>query len=143
LIRRASVLLGMAAALAAAISFAQPAQEPGALEKPLTSEPGDLARGRKIVLDHRLSACILCHAVPDNEGPAGNIGPPLAGVGARLSAGQLRLRIVDSSRINPDTVMPSYYRTESLNRVPAEQRGKTVLSAQQIEDLVAYLETLK
>jgi L-cysteine S-thiosulfotransferase len=129
----------MAAASAAAISFAQPA----AMDRLLTAEPGDPARGRRIVLDHALSACVLCHALPDNEGPAGNVGPPLAGVGSRLSSAQLRLRIVDSSRINPDTVMPSYYRTEGLNRVVTAQRGRTVLSAQQVEDVVAYLASLK
>jgi sulfur-oxidizing protein SoxX len=135
---------GIAAALAAAFSFAQPIAVPGnAIEAPLTAEPGDAARGRKIVLDHVLSTCVLCHAVPDNEGPAGSIAPPLAGVGSRLSAGQLRLRIADSTRLNPDSVMPAYYRTDGLNRVAPAYRGKPVLSAQQIEDVVEYLRTLK
>jgi sulfur-oxidizing protein SoxX len=138
------LVLGIAAALAAAFSFAQPVAVPGdTIEALLATEPGNAARGRKIVLDHVLSACVLCHAVPDNEGPAGNIAPSLAGIGSRLSAGQLRLRIVDSTRLNPDSVMPAYYRTDGLNRVAPAYRGKPVLSAQQVEDVVAYLLTLK
>lgn len=73
----------------------------------------------------------------------GDIAPSLSGVGARLSDGQLRLRIVDQSRLNPDTVMPSYYKTDGLVRVAPTYRGKPVLTVQQIEDVVAYLKTLK
>jgi sulfur-oxidizing protein SoxX len=73
----------------------------------------------------------------------GNVGPPLAGVGARLDAAALRTRIEDSTRLNPDTIMPSYHRVEGLERVAAEYRGKPVLTAQQVEDVVAYLGTLK
>jgi L-cysteine S-thiosulfotransferase len=73
----------------------------------------------------------------------GNIGPPLAGVGARLTAGQLRLRVVDQSRIDPRTPMPAYYRTEGLYDVAAAYRGKPILSAQQVEDVVSYLQTLR
>lgn len=73
----------------------------------------------------------------------GNIGPPLSGIGARLSAGQLRLRVVDQSRLNHDTVMPSYYRVEGLTRVAPAYQGKPVLTAGQIEDVVAFLQTLQ
>ena len=73
----------------------------------------------------------------------GNLAPPLGGVGARLGEGQLRLRIVDSMRLNPQTIMPSYYRVDGLNRVAAVWRGKPVLTAQQVEDTVAYLLTLR
>lgn len=88
--------------------------------------------------------CLLCHAVPETgERFMGNVGPPLSGVGGRLSAAQLRLRIVDQSRLNRDTVMPSYYRVSGLTRVAAAYRGKPVLTAQQIEDVIAYLQTLR
>jgi sulfur-oxidizing protein SoxX len=110
---------------------------------PLTREPGDAARGRSIVFDRSLGGCTLCHAVPGNDGPAGNLGPSLGGVGARLSGAQLRLRIVDSARVNPATVMPPYHRTESLSRVAAAYRGKPLLEARQVEDVVAYLRTLE
>lgn len=92
----------------------------------------------------REANCLLCHAVPETGIRfMGDIAPPLSGIGSRLSAGQLRLRIVDQSRLNADTVMPSYYRIEGLVRVAPAYRGKPVLTAQQIEDVVAYLQTLK
>jgi sulfur-oxidizing protein SoxX len=113
-----------------------------AIAAPLTAQPGDAARGRQIAIG-RDSNCTLCHAVPREDGVMGNLAPPLEGVGARLAAAQLRLRIVDSQRLNPDTIMPSYYRIEGLARVAEPYRGKPVLTAQQVEDLVAYLGTLR
>ena len=106
--------------------------------------PGNAKQGEVIVLDRGLSSCVLCHIVPNPEGrPMGNIAPPLAGVAARLSAGQLRLRMVDSTQINPQSIMPPYYRIEGLHQVAAAWRGKPILDAQQIEDIVAYLLSLK
>jgi len=113
-----------------------------AIPRALASEPGDAARGRSIVVNRDAGACTLCHAVP-GETNFGNIAPPLAGVGARLSPAQLRLRVADSTRVNPDTPMPAYYRTEGFNQVAAAFRGKPLLSAQQVEDVVAWLATLK
>jgi L-cysteine S-thiosulfotransferase len=104
---------------------------------------GDPARGREVVLSRDYN-CLLCHAVPEpGVRFMGNVGPPLAGVGARLDEGQLRARIVDPVRLNPGSVMPSYYRVEGLNQVAAAWRGKTVLTAQQVEDTIAYLLTLR
>ena len=117
--------------------------EGDAIRGPLAAVPGDAARGREVVLS-RDSNCLLCHAVPEAGARAmGNLAPPLSGVGARLGEGQMRLRIVDSMRLNPQTIMPAYYRTENLQRVAPDYRGKSVLSAQQIEDIVAILATLK
>ncbi|HEX6158457.1 MAG TPA: sulfur oxidation c-type cytochrome SoxX [Burkholderiales bacterium] len=114
------------------------------LPSPLTGAAGDAARGRAIVLDRQLGLCLLCHSGPfPQERFQGDLAPNLAGVGSRLSEGQIRLRIVDASRVNPQTIMPAYFRTEGLTRVAPSQRGKTVLSAQQIEDVVAFLVTLK
>ncbi len=111
---------------------------------PLTDSPGDAARGRAIVQDRALSACLLCHAGPF---PAphlqGSIGPSLAGVGARLPPETLRERLIDPRRFNPDTVMPPYFATTALTRVAAPLVGKPILSAQQIEDVVAFLATLR
>jgi sulfur-oxidizing protein SoxX len=105
---------------------------------------GNARRGEAVVLDRALSSCVLCHVVPDPEKrPMGNIGPPLAGAGARLNAGQLRLRMVDSTQINPQSIMPPYYRIDGLHQVAPAWRGKPILNAQQIEDVVAYLLTLK
>jgi sulfur-oxidizing protein SoxX len=109
----------------------------------LTGMPGDAARGRALVLD-RSSTCILCHSGPFPEATfQGDLAPSLAGAGSRWSEGQLRLRLVDASRLNPATIMPSFYRIEGLVRVGAAWRGKPVLSAEQIEDIVAYLATLR
>ena len=117
--------------------------EGDAIRTPLASLQGDAARGRDVVFG-RDGNCLLCHAVPDSGGrPMGNLAPSLAGVGSRLNAGQLRLRIVDSMQLNRNTIMPSYYRSAGLNRVAEPWRSKPILTAQQIEDVVAYLLTLR
>jgi sulfur-oxidizing protein SoxX len=114
------------------------------MQVPLEGRTGDAAAGRRIVVDREVGNCLICHRVPDSEEPfQGDIGPDLSGVGTRLSAGQIRLRLVDMSRLNPATIMPPYHRTEGLNRVMARYRGRPVLDAQQIEDVVAYLQSLK
>ena len=109
----------------------------------LTGVKGDSARGRAIVANRQVGLCLLCHTGPfPEERLQGDLAPALNGAGRRLSEGQLRLRIVDSRRVNPATIMPSYYRTEGLARVAPSFQGKPVLSAQQIEDVVAFLATL-
>lgn len=115
-----------------------------AIPASLTGKPGDAARGRSIVGNRHVGLCLLCHSGPfPEEHFQGNLAPDLAGAGSRWSIGQLRLRLVDPSRFKPDTIMPAYYRTEGLTRVSAPFRGKTVLTAEQIEDVVAYLATLR
>ena len=134
---------GFAVALVAAAVLAQGFEVVGdAIPKPLTTEPGDPARGRSVVVNRDQGGCTLCHEVP-GEGRFGNVAPTLAGVGARLSIPQLRLRVADSTRVNPSTPMPSYYRTAGLVQVAGAYRGKTILSAQQVEDVVVYLAGLK
>jgi sulfur-oxidizing protein SoxX len=114
-----------------------------AISESLTGMPGDATRGRALVLD-RTSTCILCHSGPFPEAKfQGDLAPSLAGAGSRWSEGQLRLRLVDASRLNPATIMPSYYRLDALNRVGLAWRGKPMLSADQIEDIVTYLATLR
>ncbi|WP_292508560.1 sulfur oxidation c-type cytochrome SoxX [Methylobacterium sp.] len=110
----------------------------------LTDTPGDAVRGRAIVADRTKGLCLLCHAGPiPEERFHGDIGPDLAGAGSRWSVGALRLRLVDARALNPDTIMPSYYRIEGTARVGTPWRGKPVLEAQDIEDVVAYLATLR
>lgn len=110
---------------------------------PLTSTPGNPARGRQIVRDTTKATCLICHAMPIPEEPDhGEIGPPLHSVGALYSRGELRLRLVDPKRLNPDTIMPSYYRVEGLYRVLKQYEGRSIYTAQEIEDVVAYLATL-
>lgn len=106
--------------------------------------PGDVARGRAIVANRQLGLCLLCHTGPiAEERFQGNLATDLRGAGQRWSTAQLRLRIADASRINPDTIMPSYYKTDGRQRVASAHEGKTILTAQQIEDVVAWLQTLK
>ena len=115
-----------------------------AIPDSLTGMPGDAARGKAIVTSRQTGLCLLCHSAPlPEEKFQGTIGPDLKGSGSRYSEGELRMRMVDSRRLNPDTIMPSYYRLEGLERVAPAFRGKTVLSAEQIEDVVAFLKTLR
>jgi sulfur-oxidizing protein SoxX len=115
-----------------------------AIPASLTGQPGDAARGRAIVANRGLGLCLLCHSGPiAEERFQGDLAPTLAGAGSRWSEGQLRLRIADGARLNADTIMPPYYRTTGLQRVARNFEGKTILSAAQVEDVVAYLATLK
>jgi sulfur-oxidizing protein SoxX len=135
----------LAAAPAAADAGLRPYTVVGdAIPAPLTDEPGDPARGRAIAADRRVGLCLLCHAGPFPEARGqGTLAPDLAGVGARWSAGQLRLRLVDSRRVDPASIMPAYYHTERLTRVGAAWRDRPLLTAQEIEDVVAFLATLR
>jgi len=115
-----------------------------AVPESLTGAPGDPARGKAIVTSRQTGLCLLCHSAPlPEEKFQGTMGPDLGGAGSRYSEGELRLRMVDSRRLNPDTIMPSYYRLDGLERVAPAFRDKTVLSAEQIEDVVAFLKTLR
>lgn len=109
----------------------------------LTGTPGDAARGREIAFDRDRGNCPICHVIPaSDQNLHGDVGPSLEGVAGRLSEGQLRLRLVDGRRINPASIMPSYYRLEGLKRVAASYAGATILRADEIEDVLAFLMTL-
>jgi len=114
-----------------------------AIPASLTGAKGDPQRGRAIVANRQVGLCLLCHSGPfPEERFQGNLAPDLRSA-ARLSEAEIRLRLVDSARVNPQTIMPAYYRAEGLTRVAPSFRGKTILTAEQIEDVVAYLVTLK
>lgn len=135
-------MLRVLAAAAVLYASAVAAQDP--LPDSLTGSKGDATRGRAIVANRTVGLCLLCHSGPfPEERFQGDLAPDLAGAGARWTEGQLRLRIVESRRFNPETIMPSYYRTEALVRVAPSLQGKTIFSAQQVEDVVAYLATLQ
>jgi len=115
-----------------------------AIPASLTGTPGDAARGEKIVTNRQVGLCLLCHSGPyPQERFQGTMAPDLKGAGVRSTEGQLRLRIVDAAKINRETIMPPYYRLDGLARVAPGFRGKPILSAEQIEDVVAYLMTLR
>ena len=110
---------------------------------PLTGAKGDPVRGRALVGNRQVGLCLLCHSGPfPEERFQGNLAPDLRSA-ARLTEGQIRARIVDSGLFNPDTIMPAYYKTDGLTQVAPAFKGKTVLTAEQIEDIVAYLVTLR
>ena len=115
-----------------------------AIPQSLSGARGDAQRGREVAVKRELGNCLLCHRMPiPEERFQGTIGPDLSGVAGRLSEGQIRLRIVDESRLNVQTIMPPYYRVEGLRRVLAAYRGQPVLTAEQVEDAVAFLVTLR
>lgn len=117
--------------------------ENGQIRKPLTATPGDPIEGQKVILGSKLGNCLACHSMPIKGAvDPGNVGPDLRGIGA-APAGQLRLRIVNPKLIDPQTIMPAYYRVAGLNRVSPEFAGKPILTAQQVEDVIAFLGTLK
>jgi sulfur-oxidizing protein SoxX len=114
-----------------------------AIPASITGQPGDPVRGKAIVLNRNVGLCLLCHSGFPEVRFQGDLAPSLQGAGARWSQGQLRLRLVDASRLNPATIMPPYYRVDGLTRVAPAYRGKPILTAEQIEDVVAFLATLK
>ena len=110
----------------------------------LTDQPGDAERGRRIVLDRERGDCVVCHAMPLPERQFhGTVGLPLDSVDHRYTASALRLRLVDPKALGPHTIMPAYYKVESLHQVLEPYQGKPILTAQEIEDVVAYLLTLR
>lgn len=141
----------IAAAVAASCTAASGAEDAlvaykvvdGAIPAPLTGTPGDPVNGRALVVK-RETTCLLCHSGPFPEQRfQGNLSPDLRGTGSRWTEGELRLRMVDATRLNAATIMPPFYRVDGLNRVARNLRGKPILTAQEIEDVVAFLLTLK
>jgi len=140
----ACVLIFLASAAAADEALRSFAVVGDAIPDSLTGNEGNPERGRAIVVNRQVGLCLLCHTGPFPEQKfQGTLAPDLTGVGSRASEGQLRLRIVDASRINPQTIMPPYYRITDLYRVAPAFRGKPLLDAEHIEDVVAYLATLR
>ena len=130
------VLAGAAVAMVAAACSDTMVKEVAALL------PGDPIRGHTLVVTREGGFCVLCHAVP-GESLAGDLGPSLAGVGSRLTPQEIRARVADMSTIVPDAAMPSFHRIEGLQRVAPERAGKPILNDEQLDDVVAYLVTLK
>lgn len=140
-----SAMLGMASVAVAEQAYLNWQREGLGIPRPLGELRGDPERGRALVIDRHKGNCLACHVLPiPEETFHGTLGPPLLGVGARLSEAELRLRVVDEKQINPLSVMPGYYRApRHFRQVLAAYEGKTLLSAQEVEDVVAYLVTLR
>jgi sulfur-oxidizing protein SoxX len=136
---------GLALACAAGAPGVSGAHAAGdAIEAPLDGLRGDAARGRAIVADRGRGLCLLCHSGPFPDVRfQGDLAPDLTGAGSRWTEGQLRLRIVDGRRLDPGSIMPAYHRSERLERVAPALRGRPILDAQQVEDVVAFLATLR
>ncbi len=117
----------------------------GSIDQPLTAQVGNPANGAATMADRKLGNCLACHQVSKLKAESfhGDVGPALDGVASRWNEGQLRLIVVDPKRVFDDTAMPSFYRTENMHRVRKEFQGKPMLTAQQVEDVVAFLKTLK
>lgn len=133
-----------AAAAATTAAAAQPVWVGDTIPTPLTAQAGDPARGRAIVASRQQGLCLLCHEAPiAEERFQGNLAPSLAGTGSRWSAAQLRARVVDARRLNPQTSMPPFHAIDGLQRVASAWASRPALDAQQVEDVVAYLSTLR
>ena len=116
----------------------------GALPALSNELTGDPQAGRSLVASRQKGLCLLCHSGPFPEEPfQGNIAPNLSDLVANLSATQLRARIMNPAITNPQTIMPSYYQPEHLTRVSKPYQGQSILSLKEIDDVVAYLMTLK
>ena len=136
--------MALAWAASAASAAAQPVWVGDTIPTPLTAQPGDPARGRAIVASRQQGLCLLCHEAPITEDRfQGNLAPSLAGTGSRWGVAQLRARIVDARRLNPQTTMPPFHAGDGLQRVGTAWKGRPALDAQQVEDVVAYLSTLR
>jgi len=141
--------LGIALAISALLALPIPSQAQiiwygDAIPNSLSGQPGDPIKGRTIVTSRQTGLCILCHAGPfPEERFQGNLAPDLKLSVANLSVAQLRARLVDPSKTNTNTIMPAYFRIDHLQRVAPPFVGKTVLSAQEIEDVIAYLLIIK
>lgn len=119
--------------------------EDGAVSASLTGLAGDPAKGKEWFVGRKLGNCLACHVNSDatNESFHGEVGPPLDGVGDRWGEAELRGIVSNSKQMFEGTIMPAFYNVAGYNRPLEKFDGKTILSAQQVEDIVAYLMTLK
>jgi len=139
-----ALTIGLAAPSDAAEFNLASARVGDGIPKSLTGKPGNAKKGRATAIHRKKGNCLACHTMPAPEqADHGNIGPDLNGVGSRYKLAELRLRLVSAKTLNPDTIMPSFYLKSGFHRVQKKWQGKTIISAQDVEDILAYLVTLK
>ena len=140
----AAMGIGVTAATAEPVSPMQVVFTDGAVEESLTGVAGDPVAGRDVFANRKLGNCLACHMNEDwsEQSFHGEVGPPMDGVAERWSAAELRGIVANSKEMFPNTIMPSFYRDAGYTRTLEKFEGKTILSAQQVEDVVAYLQTL-
>jgi len=132
-------------ALAAKDKMKMEMKIPTSIAKSLTGKPGNADNGKKLVVNRKKGNCLACHVISDLKDQAdhGNVGPPLDDVGSRIKAAELRAQIANPKGSNPDSIMPAFLKKEGFHRLQKKWKGKTIISAQDVEDVVAYLLTLK
>jgi sulfur-oxidizing protein SoxX len=136
-----TLMFGLLVPLAAGAAFAQGAAYTvvgDGIPQALTKVPGNAARGRALIVKREAANCLKCHTIKDKDmAGGGDKGPPLDGVGATLTVPQLRLSVADmTTALKKDTPMPSFHKAGADDAAPK-------LAAQEIEDVVAYLRSLK
>ncbi len=138
-------VLATVAASATLTGAAEYKVEDEAIKASLTGQAGDPANGKKVFLNRKKGNCLACHVVSSLKDQPfhGQVGPPLDGTASRWSEGELRLRIVNAKALNEDTIMPAFYRKDGFHRVLKKFKDKSVLSAQEVEDVLAYVMTMK
>jgi sulfur-oxidizing protein SoxX len=139
-----SVGLGLAGAVQAGEPVSFEVVDMG-IPASLTGKAGDPQSGKLAMIDRKLGNCLACHKVStlDEQPFHGEVGPPLDGAGSRWNEAELRLIVADSKSVFPGSIMPAFHTTEGRHRVMKKFQGETILTAQQVEDVVAFLKTLK
>lgn len=140
----AALVFGLAVTAQTTEAMTYKVVDKNSIPKSLTGKAGDPKRGKILAVARKKGNCLACHKMPiPKQLFHGLVGPTLVGIGSRYKAGELRLRVVDPKQINPDSIMPSFYKSSGFHRPLKKFKGKSVLKAQEIEDIVAYLRTLK
>lgn len=141
----AAAVFTASVALADTVAPMNVAMVDGVVEASLTGQPGDPVQGRKVFANRKQGNCLACHINADlaEESFHGEVGPPMDGVADRWSAGELRAIVTNSKKVFEGTIMPAFYVDDGYERPLADFKGKSILTAQQVEDVVAYLMTLK
>lgn len=139
----AGVAIMMTAGFSSADVFKAPLIIGNSVPEALTDKAGNAKAGRKTAINRKQGNCLACHAISSqaNQPFHGEVGPSLDGVADRYSEGELRLILVNSKKVFEGTIMPAFFNVSGYSRINKKFAGKTILSAQQVEDVIAFLKT--